>query len=121
MSKSKLLSRLRRFRNDTTGSMSIEFVLAMPVLFWAFAASFVFFDGYRQSAVNLKAAYTISDLISRETDAINNTYMDSMKNVLNLLVRPSSVTALRVTVVRWDAADNRYYVDWSSDRGFGAV
>ena len=54
----RLKSRARSFWADTSGTVTLEFVLAMPILFWTFMASYVFFDGYRQSAVNLKAAYS---------------------------------------------------------------
>jgi hypothetical protein len=114
-----LLNRLRSFRDRTDGSVSVEFILAMPIVFWAFMAVYVFFDGYRQSAINLKAAYTISDLISRETEAINDDYIDSMHSMFKLLTRATSITGLRISVIRWDAEDDRYYVEWSEDRGFG--
>lgn len=110
---------LNAFRRDTTGSVSIEFVLVMPVLFWAFMAMYVFFDGYRQSTINLKTAYTISDLVSRETAAINDEYVDSMHDLMKVLTRSSSASTLRITVARWDAGDDRFYRDWSAARGFG--
>ncbi len=112
---------LTRFGRDSGASVSIEFVLIMPILFWAFMASYVFFDGYRQSTINLKAAYTISDLVSRETEAVTPTYVDSMYSLLGLLTRSTSPITLRLTVVRWDAGDNRYYVDWSKARGTGIL
>ena len=96
----------------------MEFILSVPIIFWAFAATFVFFDGYRQSSVNLKAAYTISDLISRETGLVTDTYIDSMHSLLQLLTGAQSPTILRVTIIRWDEEDDRYYVDWSANRGF---
>lgn len=114
---SDIKTRLRIFRAETDASVSVEFVLAMPMLFWAFMATYVFFDGYRQSAVNLKAAYTISDLISRETNPINNNYLDSMYALHRLLTRATSSTTLRITVVHWDENDNRFYRDWSQTRG----
>ena len=116
----RLTSLFRRFLDDTRGSVAVEFVLVMPFLFWAFMATYVYFDGYRQSAQNLKAAYAIGDMISRETEAINDTYIDSMQNVLDLMTSSTTVK-LRVTVVRWDEPDNRYYVKWSKVRGFTDV
>lgn len=110
-----------RFARDTHGSITVEFVLMAPMMFWAVMASYVYFDGYRQSALNLKAAYTVSDLISRETAAINNDYIDSMYNVLELMVRPDSTMKMRISVVRYDQADDRYYVDWSKARGYTTV
>ena len=61
MTRSILKARAKAFIDDQSGNITVEFVLAMPILFWAFMACYVFFDGYRQSAANLKAAYTISD------------------------------------------------------------
>ena len=113
-----LTTRLRAFAAETRGSVSVEFVLVMPFLFWAFMATYVYFDGYRQSSVNLKAAYTISDLISRETNAINDDYIDAMYSLLKTLVRTRSEVKLRISVIRYDEADDRYYVDWSETRGY---
>jgi hypothetical protein len=67
----RLLSRLRHnaltFRDETRGSIPIEALLAFTFLAWWYVASFQFFDALRQKSINLKAAYTLGDLISRET------------------------------------------------------
>jgi len=117
----RIKNRLARFARGSQGSVSVEFVLIMPLLFWAYMASYVFFDGFRQSTIDLKAAYTIGDLVSRETEAITPAYVDSMYSLLGVLTRSSSPTTLRLSVVRWDQADNRYYVDWSQARGTGVL
>jgi hypothetical protein len=93
-------------------------MLMAPILFWALAGSFAYFDGYRQGTVNLKAAYTISDLISRETAAVDDDYIDSMYNLLQLLTKAQSEVKLRISVIRYDQDDDRYYVDWSAIRGY---
>jgi hypothetical protein len=111
---------LARFWNDTRGSVTVEFILAMPFVFWAFMATYVYFDGYHQSAANLKAAYTISDLLSRETTDINDAYIDSMYKLFGMMTYSQSDPALRISVIRWDAEDNRYHVNWSRVRGFPA-
>ena len=112
-----LLQRLKAFRGNTDGMVSIEFAFYMPLLLAVFAAIYTYFDAFKQESVNLKAAYTISDLISRETNAINDDYIDSMYNMAELLIRSDSTLSLRVSVVRWDEDDDRYYVDWSVIRG----
>lgn len=117
----KTSRRLRHFFHTTDGAVSVEFVLAMPILFWAFAACFVFFDGYRQSAINLKATYTISDMISRETAGIDDNYIDSLQKLMTLMTRSGSAAALRITVVRWNKDTQKYYVDWSTTRGYPSV
>lgn len=108
---------LQKFGKDVSGTVTVEFVIIMPALMWAYGASYVYFDGYRQSAQNLKAAYTIGDMISRETQIINPDYIDAMYNVGQLLTRSRNPMSLRITVIRWDLDDDRFYLDWSQARG----
>ncbi len=98
--------------------ISVEALMLAPVLLWAFVATYTYFDAYRQNATNLKAAYTIGDLISRETETIDSTYINSMHTLLTHMVRSGSDVDLRITVIRFDEDDARYYVDWSTTRGF---
>ncbi|NIZ13463.1 TadE/TadG family type IV pilus assembly protein [Phaeobacter sp. HF9A] len=112
-----LTAPLRRFRYRDDGSVSIEAALYLPLLLGVFAAMYTLFDLFRQDTVNTKAAYTISDLISRETTALNDDYINSMYELGKLLVRKDTGMSLRISVVHWDEADDRYYVDWSVERG----
>jgi hypothetical protein len=114
---SSLINRLRAFQRNTEGTVTVEFVIYAPLLLWLFAAIYTWFDAFRQETVNLKAAYTISDLISRETTTLNETYIDSMYEMTKLLIRGDSQITLRVSVVRWDMDNDRYYIDWSRVRG----
>lgn len=108
---------LRSFRRNSEGALTVEFMILAPLLLWTFAAIYTFFDAYRQDTVNLKAAYTISDLVSRETTELNDDYIDSMYAMSQLLIRSGSDTSIRISVVRWDEEDDRYYLDWSKERG----
>lgn len=110
-------TRLKAFRRNTDGMVSIEFAFYMPFLLFIFASIYTYFDAFKQESANLKAAYTVSDLISRETNAINNDYIDSMHSLTKLLIRSGSSISLRISVIRWDEDDDRYYVDWSVNRG----
>ncbi len=112
-----LRTRLRQFRDDTKGTVAIEAVIALPVLFWAFMATFVFFDAYRQNSINIKAAYMVGDMLSRETSAIDDDYMDGMMSLFEYLAGTERQTKLRVTVLQWDEEDDKYYRDWSESRG----
>ena len=111
--------RLRNFRDDNRGTVAIEAVIALPILFWAFLSSFVFFDAYRQSSINLKAAYMVGDMLSRETNAIDPDYLDGMKSLFDYLTKASTESRLRVTVVQWDEEDQTYSRDWSKAKGAG--
>ncbi|WP_413718656.1 TadE/TadG family type IV pilus assembly protein [Silicimonas sp. MF1-12-2] len=109
--------RLRRVLNyalrDEKGSFSIEAVLMFPLLVWAFVAMYVFFEGLRESNINLKATYTISDLLSRETGLIDETYLEGINDVYGWLSRSANPVSMRVTVVRYDEASNRHIRIWS--------
>lgn len=114
----RLTTFARQFAADTRGSVTVEFIIMMPIIFYAFMGIYVYFEGYRQSTINLKAAYTISDLISRETEIISDEYIDSMQQMMQILTRANSTIALRMTVVRWSDDDDRYFVEWSQNRGY---
>jgi hypothetical protein len=108
---------LRRFGSETGGSVALEAVIVAPFLFWVFLASYVYFDAYRQTSVNIKANFTIGDLLSRETKAINETYIDSMESLFTFLAKTGSDARIRISVAMWDEEDNAYKLDWSRARG----
>lgn len=111
---------LIRFRDGTDGVVSIEAILILPILFWAYIGTFVIFDAFKNMNTNQKAAYTISDMFSRETQEIDSSYIDSAQDILAYLTRETDTTAkLRVTMVRWHQRRGRYEVDWSEKRGAG--
>ncbi|WP_438987699.1 TadE/TadG family type IV pilus assembly protein [Marivivens donghaensis] len=106
----------RRFRDDERGSMAIETVLIFPILCWAYLATFVYFDAFRIQSTTNKAAYTISDQVSRETGYITPNYMTSLYNLHEFLTSSNHPTKLRLSVVRY-TDDNGYDVRWSQGRG----
>ena len=104
---------VQRNLKDERGSFSIEAILMFPLLVWAFMALYVFFEGLRESNINLKAAYTIGDLLSRETDIINQDYLDGMNDVYAWLSRSATPVSMRVTVVRYDETADDHVMVWS--------
>ena len=108
---------LRGFARDSSGSIAVEAVVMLPIMLWVFLASFVYFDAFRQSAVNLKAANTIGDMLSRETAGVNDDYISSMHSLMTFLTKKDADPALRISVAMWDEEDNMYRLDWSEGRG----
>jgi Flp pilus assembly protein TadG len=109
---------LKRFAGETRGTLAIEAVIGIHLLVFIFAAVFTYFDAYRSHAVAEKAAYSVSDMISRETDPITPTYLSNARNIYrDLSGLNDSETALRVTMLRWNENQNRFYIDWSKTRG----
>ncbi|WP_343079668.1 hypothetical protein [Ostreiculturibacter nitratireducens] len=105
--------RFRLFRARTEGSMSVEAVLILPLLVWWYVAAFQFFEAFRERTVNEKAAFTITDMITRETLPVDANYIDGMGTVFDYLTNSDEQTWVRVTSVRWNDNDKVHNVEWS--------
>ena len=116
MSYRQLIKHLRVFRDDTRGYVSLEAMIVLPALLWIFGAGWVYFDAMHQQSVNQKANYTISDMISRETDAITGDYVANAHRLLQIMTKSEGEqSALRITVVEFDGSN--WTVAWSRSGG----
>ncbi len=91
---------LRAFLRGEEASLSVEAVLVLPFLLWAFAAMFAFFDVYHTRSLALKGNYAVADLLSRETNAINMTYLRGTEDMFTYLTKGGDAAWIRVTPVR---------------------
>jgi len=113
----------RRFRADARGSMSVEAVFAFPLLLWATTATYTFFDAYKAQYETYRANYTISDMLSRETDAIDSNFLDGLYKVFRYMTRATTSTSwIRVSVVQCmdrcsDPTNRVLQWDWSHGAG----
>ncbi|MGI9393914.1 MAG: TadE/TadG family type IV pilus assembly protein [Boseongicola sp.] len=105
--------RASELRRSEKGSFSVEGVLMFPILLWAYIGMYVFFEGLRENNINLKAAYTIGDLLSRETELVDMAYFDGMNDVFGWLTRSQNPVSMRVTVVRYDEVSDSHVLVWS--------
>ena len=118
-----MMSRLKfywlAYRDEERGSIAIETVLIIPALFWAWLAMFAIFDAYRQYSINQKAAYTIGDMVSRETAPIDDNYIKGMRDMLKYLTNTRQTTdvAIRISSVQYDEEDDIYALEWSEIQG----
>lgn len=114
----RLKARFGRFSQDTRGSVNIEALLFFPLLITLIASTIVFYDAFRRDSLAQKAAYTIGDMISRETEAINPTVVSSARDLVALM---SDVTrddvSVRVTQVVYNKAADEYRRNWSQRSG----
>lgn len=117
MIKRLLTRRPKHFRAGEDGSVSLEAVLITPMLFWTIMAGYTYFEAYRQSASNIKAAHTIGDVISREVRVINDAYIDSMEEMFRLMVVNQADLKIRVSLVKYHEDTNSHSVEWSANRG----
>ena len=110
---SGIRNRISFLRRSESGTLSVEAVLVLPMLLFAYLGMYVFFEGLRERNINLKAAYTVGDLLSRETNLIDMDYLNGMNGVFGWLTRTGNDVAMRVTVVRYDEEDDKHVMVWS--------
>jgi hypothetical protein len=89
----------------------------IPLIFFVVLSIFTLFDAFRQYTMHQKAAYTISDMISRETLPINGNYLNGAHALFDTLTRSPQDSTIRVSIVRYDSKNNIVKLDWSKTRG----
>lgn len=114
---SRLKLRAFNFADDTDGNMPIEGLFAAILLLWWYIASFQFFDAFRQKNVNLKAAYTLADMVSRQSTPVDANYIEGLHTLFDYLTFSNKPTWIRVSSVAWDDVNNKYDVAWSYASG----
>ena len=104
-----------RFLRDEGASVVAEAVIVLPLLLWAYIALFVYWDAFRSMNTVQKAAYTLSDMISRDQNrnGITSAYIEGMKQVMNYLIDENQDPHLRVSSIYWSNTNNRFEVQWS--------
>ncbi|MBW4962264.1 TadE/TadG family type IV pilus assembly protein [Sulfitobacter sp. CW3] len=108
---------LRRFASHEDGSVSLEALILMPLVLWVYAAMFSIFETYEEYSLNQKAAFTIGDMISRETLPIDSDYLGGAHDLLDYITQSQGPSTLRVSSLQYDKKQNRFYVHWSRARG----
>ena len=114
-----ILNRFRKLCRDQSGTAVIEFMVMIPFLFTMLLAMVVYFDAYRTKNLNLKAAYTISDMLSRENPIVDEDYIEGLHTVFRFSVGSPQPSWIRVTKFQFDTQDpndpndGRYIMKWS--------
>jgi hypothetical protein len=101
------------FLRDEKGTVMAEAVLVLPFMLWAYLALFVYWDAYRSINTVQKAAYTVSDMLSREMKEVTPVYVDGMDMMLEQMIDVDQNAKLRVTSLTWSDTNTRYEVIWS--------
>lgn len=114
---------LRRFWKKECGTAAMETVVMFPFLFMGLTFSYEYYDMFRYQSVREKATYTVADMLSRETSVVNDTYIDNVKVLFDLMTNDTGNNQVRVTVVRYhlDPANSvdEFELRWSEVRGSG--
>ncbi|WP_415921865.1 TadE/TadG family type IV pilus assembly protein [Tateyamaria sp. SN6-1] len=109
---------LRRFRDNEHGAAALETIIIIPLMFWAYLSMYSYFHAYRTHSLNIKTAYAIGDVISRQTTPIDQAYLEGVHELAAYMswTERSSFT-LRITSVVYDEEANEYRRDWSEVKG----
>lgn len=113
---------MTRFRKDQTGSLSVEAVIILPLLFWAICATYTYYNAFKvQNAVN-RANYTLGDIVSRETGTVTPDYVTGLHNLYQYMTRAKDEnTWIRVSTVtckrRCDKDTRVLRINWSYGTG----
>ncbi|KIN63973.1 hypothetical protein Z946_2856 [Sulfitobacter noctilucicola] len=113
----RIKSRLSGFGRNEDGTIALEAMIVLPVMFWAFLSMFSIFDAFRTYSINQKAAFTIGDSISRETAPLDQAYLTGTLQLFEYLSQSQGQSALRVSSLWYDAAQDRFFADWSKSNG----
>lgn len=104
---------LARFGRDTKGQLSIEAALMIPLIVWIYVTTFTYFETFRADSTNVKAAYAVGDMLSRETNPVGQTYIDGMRDVFRYMTLARQAPWIRVSVVGFDSQTNDFNLQWS--------
>ena len=102
---------------NETGSMSIEAVLVAPLVLSGILFTYTYFAAFQVKAEANKAAYTISDYISRQTEAVDADFMEGLGDIYAFLTSNDD-ESVRVSSVMWledddDPEEGEYHLEWS--------
>lgn len=111
-----LTRRLRAFAADTRGNMTVEAVIWTPLIVILLLATWMLYDATRQRSLIEKAAFSVADALSRETEAVDDAYVDGMAQMLGFVTQSTEPRGLRITLVRYNAKADRLMMDWSEAR-----
>lgn len=107
-------SRMRAFARDEGGVASMEMMLMLPLYLFCIFGTFTYWDAYDVVNRSQKAAYSVSDLLTRNQDlnGVPEPFVTGMFNTMQYMMGNDLPTRTRVTSIYFDDT-NGYRVLWS--------
>lgn len=122
MSSFTLRNTLKAFRKDENGTVPVETALLFPTILFCLFAMMNIFDAYRAKSTTEKAAFAVSDMLSRETDAVTPEYIASVHAILEEISTVRSGHSLQVSNVYMSAGELGQIEEyWSYSFGEGGL
>lgn len=89
-----------RFWAEEDANILAEGVMILPFIALFYVGIVDYFQTYAAKATNIRAAYTISDILSREDTSVNANYINGLHTVFSYLTQDAGGNPeIRVTVV----------------------
>lgn len=111
----------RRFARADQGSTAIEAILVAPALIVLIMFCYTYFAAFEAKSAANKANYTVSDYLSRQTDAVDVDFLDGLAELYRFLTNEGDID-MRTSAVQYVAGDSEsdpgsYEIVWS--HGYG--
>ncbi len=106
---------LRAFAQNETGSIAIEFMIAMPLLIFAVTGGLGYWDAFHSKTQVARIAFTINDIMSRH-DTVDDTDMTYLASLTDKMMEGElDQRVLRITSVCFadDGNGGLHQVLWS--------
>jgi len=110
---------LARLLRDEGGTLTIEFLLWLPLLCFWLVASVAFFQAYKSRNDALNTAHALSDIMSRKVEVTEGFFDELYALQARLLPQAPRGTHLRVSSIQYVGDDDQYRVLWSRAVGGG--
>ena len=101
------------FKGEVKGSIAIESALLLPVFALIFVGSTTLFQIQRVDSSYLHATTTINDLVTRQVEITDDRAEEYYATARSLVASDDNLT-VTITSVSYNAADEEFYVLWSS-------
>ncbi|MBN2629071.1 MAG: hypothetical protein JXR75_00860 [Rhodobacteraceae bacterium] len=107
----------RGFAREEDGLVATEMILMFPLYLFAIMGTYTYWDAWDVVNRSQKAAYTVSDLITRQYAPVSEDYVEGLFGTMSYMMGPSLPTETRITSIFYNGTDDTYEVIWSRASG----
>ncbi len=118
--------KLKHPLHDSSGSVTVEFVIWFPILMFWLLGTIVFFDAFKARSNLSSANATVADIISRGSEN-SDLYMTLLYNMQTAMLPRTSGNGLRISSIQFSIDPDipgdlgSYEVEWSAVAGAASV
>lgn len=112
----RVLRLLRNLRRNQDGNLPLELITVVPTFGLVIMLSVTAYGYFKAQGRDAKAAFAISDAISRETNNITPAYLDTFQKMHAFLTGATDGAGYRISVVDYDPWTQDYRIRWNASR-----